>query len=590
MAYSAAKNASGTYDVSQDGQKITTGASNILGNYGLSESQLSSTPLPANQSQQSILPAVAESTAGQNANANYFQNGGVPSGQNIGFGQVNNTQNIQNGLNTAQNQVTDISAQIAQKYKQGLGTAQASGQPTPTTQGGGSAMVNSATGGATQMPQVNPVDGLLSQDKGYQDLVNLQKEYNNSQNQQKLLTDTYNQMYKDSGIEGIDTELINSKNIIDGTEQDIRNEISAVGGFGTESQVQALAGARNKTLIKNYNTLLQTKQNALDHINTMIGLTGQDRQYAQQQFENSFNIQQQLNNYRDKFVSNAKEGYNAIVSKVGYAGLLQSLNGDPNAISLVEKTMGFVPGGLEQAAAYVEPMSEMDKLDLEGKKLSNAKLRAELNAPKGGSKLLSVSEAKELGVPYGTTEEEAAGMGITPSSVGNGVVNNSPINPTTGKVDPRSQIANVIKTTGAKTDDKLKLTGSVVSAIQDLAERNKTGSVPGISFLSAGPTVNAQASENQSYLSALEGSVESWMTGASVSEDQQKRIKKDLIPKKGDLAGTVRKKLNGLANYMMSYAAGSLSTQGVDWSPEQIDFFAPVTVTGPDGEDYEFTN
>ena len=47
MAYSASKNASGLYEVYQDGNRIATGTASILQNYGLSETQLSSSePAP----------------------------------------------------------------------------------------------------------------------------------------------------------------------------------------------------------------------------------------------------------------------------------------------------------------------------------------------------------------------------------------------------------------------------------------------------------------------------------------------------------------------------------------------------------------
>lgn len=318
------------------------------------------------------------------------------------------TYGIQNYTGTA-----DQNTQLLNKYRGALSTLQSSGQPAPTTGGSASQTINQATGGYTPIPQVNPIDTLLTQDKGYQDLLKVYSDYTNSQNQQKSLVDTYTQMTKDAGIESLNTQLMDAKKIIDGTEQDIRNEISAVGGFATESQVQGLAAARNKTLIQNYNTLLQTKQNAIDNINTMIGLSSQDRTYAQQQFENQLNIQQQLNTYRDKFVNNAKESYNAIVQAQGYSGLYNAVKNSPTDMALVEKTLGLAPGQLAQMATYQKPLTAIESAELENKQLQNKKLRGELNGS-GASKVLSISEAKELGVPYGTTQAQAIAMGITP--------------------------------------------------------------------------------------------------------------------------------------------------------------------------------
>ena len=70
------------------------------------------------------------------------------------------------------------------------------------------------------------------------------------------------------------------KNIIEGSEDDIRMEITKAGGFATDSQVLALTNARNKQLIKNYNTLLDTRNSKEKYLQTAIGLEQQDRQAA----------------------------------------------------------------------------------------------------------------------------------------------------------------------------------------------------------------------------------------------------------------------------------------------------------------------
>src|SRR3990167_3884450 len=90
-------------------------------------------------------------------------------------------------------------------------------------------------------------------------LFNSFQDFINPVNQRKSLTETYNQMLKDSGVEAIDMELINSKRIIEGTIDDIRQEIQSAGGMGTESQINALASSRNKQLIRNYNTPLEPR-------------------------------------------------------------------------------------------------------------------------------------------------------------------------------------------------------------------------------------------------------------------------------------------------------------------------------------------
>ena len=140
--------------------------------------------------------------------------------------------------------------------------------------------------------------------------------------------------------------------------------------------------------------------------------------------------------------------------------------------------------------------------------------------------------------------------------------------------NPVESLTMIIKNGGAKTDDKLKLTGAVIAAAQDMASKNPTGDFSGLGPIRAGNlTVGSKGQSNRTYLSALRGTVESWMTGASVSEDQQKRIEKDLIPKESDTDRQVRQKINALTNYMMSYAKGNLATQGINFNPPEIDLF-----------------
>lgn len=245
--------------------------------------------------------------------------------------------------------------------EQGLAAAKASGQ-APQSKGEANPLIQKFT--PPTPPSTANIDAQLAEDKGYQQLLADKTEYNNVLNQSKSLLDTYNQAVADAGIPGINAELLNAKNIIDGTEDDIRNEVRAVNGFATDSQVLALAGARNKQLIKNYNNLLDTKKMAMENINNMVSLSSQDREFAVSNALQKLNIDQQINDYRDKFVSNAKEAYANVVNAIGYKGLLESLqnSGDPNAISLAEKTLGFSPGQLQQIVTSQQTQSNLKAL------------------------------------------------------------------------------------------------------------------------------------------------------------------------------------------------------------------------------------
>lgn len=242
--------------------------------------------------------------------------------------------------------------------QQGLKAAQASG---PAPQEGGAARSAVANFTPPTPPSTANIDAQLAQDKGYQQLLADRAEYNNVANQGKSLLDFYNQATKDAGIPALNEQLVNYKKIIDGTEDDIRKEVQSTGGLATDSQILALSSARNKSLIKNYNALLDSKSMAMESINNMVNLASQDRQFALQSISQKMQFDQQINEYRDKFVNNAKEAYANIINAIGYSGLLQSLH-DPSEVALAEKTLGLAPGQLQQIVTAQQSQTNLKTL------------------------------------------------------------------------------------------------------------------------------------------------------------------------------------------------------------------------------------
>lgn len=299
---------------------------------------------------------------------------------------------------------TEQKGSLAQKYQTGL--AQTAGTPPPPTMGGAGPTIKSTL--PPQPQDTSNIDTALAEDKGYQQLIKDTQDYNHVVNQQKSLVDTYNEYIKKAGIPAINTELLNTQRIINGTEDDIRSEVQAVSGFATDSQVLALASARNKSLIANYNNLLDTKKMAMENIQTMIGLAKQDQETAMNNVMQKMNIDAKLMDYRDKFVNNAKEGYANVIKAIGYDGLLQSLQstGDPSTISTFEKTMGMPPGSLQiasqQAITARANQTKMDKLDLENKSLTNQKLRQDLNPIGNGSVTLDPKKQQAINTILGS--------------------------------------------------------------------------------------------------------------------------------------------------------------------------------------------
>lgn len=233
-------------------------------------------------------------------------------------------------------------------YMSGFETATATGAPAPATAGEARTAV---AGFIPPTPEVDPIDTQLQQDPYFSSLMTAFNDFYAPENQAVSLQEEYDNLVESSGLEALNTEAMNTKNIIEGTEDDIRNEITSTGGMATDSQVLALTNARNKTLIQNYNNLLDTIQSKEEYVNNAMQFAAQDRAAANQRFDSMFNMGMKMMEYRDKMKANATSGYDKILSTLGYNGLLKSVGGNAYEIGLIEKTMGLPAGSLKRLAS-----------------------------------------------------------------------------------------------------------------------------------------------------------------------------------------------------------------------------------------------
>lgn len=232
---------------------------------------------------------------------------------------------------------------VISPYQQGLANWQSAGGAVPQSAGQGMAMASAMT---PVSPQTSAVDLAFEQDPILQSITAAYADFLSPPKQSETLVSQYQKLVKSSGLNEINTQLLDTKRIIDGTEDDIRSEVAAASGFATDSQVLAMSAARNKSLITNYNNLLATKQSIENNINTMMSLSAQDKQMANERFDRQMNLGMKILEYRDKMVANSREAYNNIINSVGYKGLYDSLANDPYSLSVAEKTLGLPAGQL----------------------------------------------------------------------------------------------------------------------------------------------------------------------------------------------------------------------------------------------------
>lgn len=141
-------------------------------------------------------------------------------------------------------------------------------------------------------------------------------------------------------------KYMNIKRIMDGTEDDIRNEITKAGGFATESQVAAIAGARNKVLLKQAQQIQDSMNLKQDYVDHLLDFSQKDRDQIGKDLDRKLNLEGKLMDIQDKMTNAATENYKNIINKNGFQGLYAGLNGNPTAIAAAEKALGLPAGGL----------------------------------------------------------------------------------------------------------------------------------------------------------------------------------------------------------------------------------------------------
>lgn len=163
--------------------------------------------------------------------------------------------------------------------------------------------------------------------------------------QQSTLMELFKQETVAQGIPELQMELADIKKIMDGTEDDIRAEITASGGFATESQVRALTGARNKTLLREAQYLSDVLQAKESYVDKVVQLTGQDREAVSAEMDRKLGIGKMMFDMTQTMQKNARENIQNIVKDIGYDGLVKGIN-TPQELQRIASAMGVSPSTL----------------------------------------------------------------------------------------------------------------------------------------------------------------------------------------------------------------------------------------------------
>lgn len=181
-----------------------------------------------------------------------------------------------------------------------------------------------------------------------------------STNTQQSLRDLYAQEVAAQGLPALNMELADINRIMEGTEDDIRAEITNAGGFATESQVQALTAARNKGLIKRANYLSNVIQAKNDYVDRIVSLTGADREQIDRDLTRKLGIAGTVLDLSQRMQDNARSNYQNIVDTGGWSALASMTQNDPQRQQQVEQVLGLAPGSLSNQD-FLAGMQEVEE-------------------------------------------------------------------------------------------------------------------------------------------------------------------------------------------------------------------------------------
>lgn len=245
-------------------------------------------------------------------------------------------------------QNTDLSKKYLEAYNANKSTA------APQSGAQAASVLDSYFTGNADVPHVDPqsgfIDAISSMNPVVSSLYNQINQILSAPATTQTFADEYQQLVQAQGIPALQSQLMNVQNLMDGTEDSIREEITNAGGFASENQVQALAAARNKTFLKQANSLQQQLALKQDYVNQIMSFTQADRADVEKQVNQKLGLTTQLIDLQDKMTNAAKDNYKNIIANVGYAGLASALKDNPQQQSKIEGLLGLPTGALSNQA------------------------------------------------------------------------------------------------------------------------------------------------------------------------------------------------------------------------------------------------
>lgn len=237
---------------------------------------------------------------------------------------------------------------IASKYQNAFSAV--SGTDAPNSQGEASQVLAQNT-----QPSTDPVFNALSSSMApiLGSLTQVLQNINDPALTAVSLQQEYTNLQQQYGLPDMQASLMNMQNVMNGTDQDVRDEITSAGGTATESQVLGITSARNTVILKQYNALATQYQAAQTNVQNMMQYASTDQQTELSRdsasasvTENLASIESQMYSMSQTMTQNAQSNYQKTLATLGgnYQAFASTIS--PSMQPYVESVMGLQPGTL----------------------------------------------------------------------------------------------------------------------------------------------------------------------------------------------------------------------------------------------------
>lgn len=203
--------------------------------------------------------------------------------------------------------------------------------------------IQNSTQGST-----NPVFGALSSSIApiMQSLSQVLQNINNPALGAVSLQQEYNDLAQQNNLPALQTQMMNMQNVMNGTEQDVRDEVTKAGGFASESQVMGITASRNKVILKQYNAVASQYTAAQTNISNMMQYATADKQTELQRQQATAGIVESMSSIGIQMAqmgitmqNTSRQADQTAITNLGYKQFVSGFKGDQASLYAAQQLL-----------------------------------------------------------------------------------------------------------------------------------------------------------------------------------------------------------------------------------------------------------